>query len=215
VQIVGYRAIADPAPASCSTTGATSCVLGGEAGTAYTVTVVALSAAGTSVPSTASATVVPTELPVSTTVPVTDLPLETGDGNTTSAAPGEELVVEGDGYAPYSSVTITVYSSPIVLATVTANEMGAFRQAVTVPEGLSAGTHSFVAAGVDENGQPRALRLDLTIAADSDDDSGGRLPVTGPALVWIIVAGFTVTLAGFALRAVRPGRAAHRRSRRH
>ncbi|MFC7273441.1 fibronectin type III domain-containing protein [Paractinoplanes rhizophilus] len=48
VAITGYRAIADPGPAVCTTTGATSCLLGGTAGVSYRVRVVALSAAGAS-----------------------------------------------------------------------------------------------------------------------------------------------------------------------
>ena len=145
--ITGYRATANPGPATCSTTGETSCVLGGEAGTAYSVTVVALSAGGESAASAASTSVTPRVLPVATEAPEADAPLETGDGDISSAAPGEELVMVGDGYAPYSTVTLTVYSTPIVLATVTTDGDGAFRQAVQVPDGLTMGTHSFVAAG--------------------------------------------------------------------
>jgi hypothetical protein len=186
-------------------------VLGGEAGTAYTVTVTALSAGGESVASSASTSVSPLVLPVATAPPDTNLPLETGDGDISSAAPGEELVMVGDGYAPYSSVTLTVYSTPIVLATVTTDGNGAFRQAVQVPEGLSLGTHSFVAAGVDPSGQPRALRLDLTVAEQSSGGGGGgNLPVTGPAVLWIFVIGFGLTLAGVAVRQLRPSRRAHR-----
>ncbi|GIE97915.1 hypothetical protein Ari01nite_53800 [Paractinoplanes rishiriensis] len=195
-----YRAVADPGPASCTTTDATSCVLGGEAGIAYTVTVTAYSATGAAATSAASDTVVPTVPDISTTPPVTDLPLGTGDGDISATEPGEELVVIGDGYAPYSTVTITVYSDPIVLATVTTDEAGAFRQAVIVPEILSAGLHSFVAAGVDPSGEFRALRLDITVQAGSGDSD---LPVTGPALIWLIVAGFGATLAGVVLRSVR------------
>ena len=134
---------------------------------------------------------------MSTTPPVTDLPLDTGEGDISSAEPGQELVVIGSGYAPFSNVTITVYSEPHVLATVTADENGAFRQAVTIPPNLSMGTHSFVAAGVDPSGKFRALRLDVTVAPTADSTGSGSLPVTGPALLWLIVSGFTITLTGF------------------
>jgi hypothetical protein len=128
---------------------------------------------------------------------VTDLPLDTGDGDISSAKPGQELVVIGSGYAPFSSVTITVYSTPQVLATVTADEKGAFRESVKVPANLSTGTHSFVAAGVDSNGDFRALRLDVTVAPAGDD-----LPVTGAAVLWLIVTGFAVLLAGLLMTAI-------------
>lgn len=100
VAITGYRATASPGPATCSTGGATSCVLGGTPGTAYTVTVVALSAGGGSEASAPSGSVVPTAPAVSSTPPDTDLPLDTGDGPISSATPGEAIVLKGDGYAP-------------------------------------------------------------------------------------------------------------------
>jgi titin len=202
-KITGYRAAASPGPASC-TAGATetSCVIGAVAGTAYTVSVVAVSAAGPSPASAPSGSVVPLAPAVSSTPPDTSLPLDTGGGPISSAVPGQTLVVKGSGYAPYSSVTITVYSSPQVLASVQADGTGSFEEAVTVPAGLPAGDHSFVAAGVDENGKPRALRLDLTVAAKGGR-GGGRLPVTGPAVIWLIVGGLALTMVGIAMRTVR------------
>ncbi|MFI5891888.1 hypothetical protein ACIA5D_17435 [Actinoplanes sp. NPDC051513] len=208
VEITGYRATASPGPAGCTTDGVTSCVIGAEAGTSYTVTVVALSAGGASPASAASGSVTPTAPVVATEPPDTDLPLDTGDGAISSAAPGQALVMIGDGYAPYSTVTITIYSSPIVLATVTADQGGAFEETVTVPGSLPTGSHSFVAAGVDSDGNLRALRLDLTIAGTSDD---GGLPVTGPAVILLIITGFTVTMLGAAMRSVRHHRPRHRR----
>jgi fibronectin type III domain protein len=201
VTITGYRASASPGPATCTAgPSATGCVIGAEAGTAYTVSVVALSAGGSSPASGPSPSVVPSAPAVSPTPPDTKLPLGTGNGPISSAAPGESLLVTGTGYAPYSSVTIAVYSSPQVLASVQADRRGDFEQPVTVPNGLRPGTHSFVAAGVDRNGRLRALRLDLTVARSS---AGGSLPITGPAVLWLIVGGFALTLAGVAMRLVR------------
>jgi hypothetical protein len=206
VDVIGYKATASPGPATCSTTGVTNCVLGGEAGTSYTVTVVAYSSGGSSPASAASSAVTPTAPEVATSPPDTDLPLNTGDGDVSSIAPGAQIVVKGDGYAPYSSVTITVYSSPIVLATVTTDEQGAFEESVTAPASLSTGTHSFVAAGVDPDGNVRALRLDLTVANAGSGGGGGSLPVTGGAVMWLFLTGFAITLTGFAMRTVRDPR---------
>ncbi|HEY0000471.1 MAG TPA: fibronectin type III domain-containing protein [Actinoplanes sp.] len=203
-KITGYVASASPGPATCTTTGTTSCVLGGAAGTLYAVSVVALSAGGSSAESEPSAAVVPTTVPVSATPPDTDLPLDTADGAISSAEPGQELVVLGSGYASYSSVTITVYSEPNVLATAIADAGGAFKQSVPVPANLSSGTHSFVAAGVDPSGNFRAQRLDVTVGSSGDNNNGGGggLPVTGTAVIWLIVSGFALTLAGVAVRAI-------------
>jgi hypothetical protein len=173
-------------------------VVGGEAGVSYTFSVVALSAAGASPSSASSNAVSPTELTVPTAPPVTDLPLETPDGPITSAAPGGKLKMSGSGYAPFSVITLAVYSEPTVLGTVTADADGAFETEVDVPDDLPLGKHSFVAAGVDKNGKFRALRLDLTVAEPSADTTA--LPVTGSAILWMFVAGFASVVTGVAVR---------------
>ncbi|MFI5896380.1 fibronectin type III domain-containing protein [Actinoplanes sp. NPDC051513] len=199
VAVTGYRAIADPGPAVCTTTGATSCVLGGTAGVSYRVRVVAMSAGGVSALSGYSAAVVPTAPPVAGTPPATSVPLETDQGQISNAAPGQQLVLVGTGYAPYSTVTLTLYSDPIVLGQVRADADGAFRKAVTVPADLAAGKHSFAATGVDPSGKSRAMRLDVAVRPEP-----GKLPVTGPAVIWMIVTGLGITAIGAGLRIVRP-----------
>jgi titin len=144
--------------------------------------------------------VTPIELTVPSSAPVTDLPLGTPDGPVTSAAPGGKLKMSGRGYAPFSVVTLAVYSEPTVLGTVTADANGAFETEIDVPDNLSLGKHSFVAAGVDKNGNFRALRLDLTVAETPAGDDGKKLPVTGSAVLWMIVAGFASVVTGTALR---------------
>ncbi len=58
--ITGYTVTASPGGATCTTTGATNCIVSGLTnGTAYTFTVTATNAAGTSAPSAASAAVTP------------------------------------------------------------------------------------------------------------------------------------------------------------
>jgi fibronectin type III domain protein len=208
--ITGYRATASPGGNVCSTSGATTCVVGGTAGTAYTISVVALSDAGPSAASASSSAVTPTELTVPSSAPDTSLPLETPDGPITSTSPGATLRMSGTGYAPFSQVTLAVYSEPRVLGTITADEDGAFDTEIDVPSDLS-GKHSFVAAGVDMNGDFRALRLDLTVSA-----SDGSLPVTGTATLWMIVAGFATVMTGVTVRryAIEPTPRGRHRNRR-
>ena len=198
VAVTGYRVIAEPGPAVCTTTGATSCVLGGAAGVSYRARVVAMSAGGISALSGYSAAVVPTAPPVAGTPPATSVPLDTDHGQISNAAPGQRLVLVGTGYAPYSTVTLTLYSDPIVLGQVRADADGAFRKAVTVPADLASGKHSFAATGVDQSGKPRAMRLDVTVRHVRHS-----LPVTGTAVVWLIVVGLGLTTIGAGLRTVR------------
>ena len=141
----------------------------------------------------------PAAPPISATPPDTNLPLGTGDGAISTAAPGQAIVLKGDGYAPYSEVVLTIYSSPQVLGIAIADGGGAFEKSITVPDGLPTGTHSLVAAGVGTHGRPRALRLDVTVASTT----GGTLPITGPAVLWLFVGGFALTVAGVAMRVVK------------
>ncbi|MFF5292628.1 fibronectin type III domain-containing protein [Paractinoplanes globisporus] len=195
VAITGYRAIADPGPALCTTTGATTCVLGGTAGTSYRVRVVALSAKGTSKLSAYSNAAVPTAPTVATTPPVTSVPLNTDQGQISTAAPGQSVTLVGEGYAAYSTVTLTIYSTPVVLATIATDKNGAFSKTVTVPADLASGKHAFTATGVDPSGKPRAMRLDVTVQPEPS-----RLPVTGTAVMWLVVTGLGMTIAGAGLR---------------
>jgi hypothetical protein len=202
--IAGYLVTASPGPATCQTTGATSCVLGAEAGKDYTVTVVARGThGGDSAASQPSTAVRPTTPEPPAAPPVTPLTLTTDQGATTRVEPGQQMVVSGTGFAPYSTVTITVYSAPVVLATVTTDGTGSFSVPVTVPSGLEEGKHSFVALGVDPDGGTHSLRLDLTVPASSDDtgdDGGDGLPVTGAGIILMVVTGLSLLLGGVALR---------------
>ncbi|GAB3352410.1 fibronectin type III domain-containing protein [Modestobacter lapidis] len=97
-----------------------------------------------------------------TAVPTASAPLATTDADK-SVAVGELVKVNGSGYLPGSSVDIVMYSTPQVLATVVADANGDFTAIVTVPEGLADGTHNLVAAGVDEDGNPRYLVVEVTV----------------------------------------------------
>ncbi|HEY0533951.1 MAG TPA: hypothetical protein VGD29_20380 [Actinoplanes sp.] len=57
-----------------------------------------------------------------------------------------------------------------------------------------------MAAGVDKDGNVRALRLDVTVAASG---GSGSLPITGPGVLWLIVGGYALTLGGVAMRLVK------------
>ncbi|MCM4084796.1 fibronectin type III domain-containing protein [Paractinoplanes hotanensis] len=196
VAVTGYRVAAAPGPATCVTTGATSCVLGGVAGQSYTASVVALSAGGSSASSDPSSSVVPTAPATAGTPPRTDLSLDTDRGPISTTTPGQEVVMIGNGFAAHSTVTITFYSRPTELARIVTDEDGSFRHAVTVPHGLTPGQHAFVATGVDRTGAVRAMRLDVTLRP-----SPGTLPVTGTAALWLLVGGLAATTAGAALLA--------------
>jgi hypothetical protein len=123
--------------------------------------------------------------------PPTNLVLTTTDGKITTAEPGQEITFIGTGFARFSTVTITIYSEPVILGTAVTDGAGAFRKPITVPASLAAGAHSAVAQGVAPDGSPRAMALAITVAES--------LPQTGPALGAMLLAGFGAVLGGVVL----------------
>ncbi|MBU2668770.1 fibronectin type III domain-containing protein [Actinoplanes bogorensis] len=171
-QVTGYTAVATPGGSSC-TSSATSCVIGVEAGTAYTVTVVAQGPGGNSSASAPSDSVTPPAPVPPATVP-TDAPatLTTDKGRLSLALPKQEITIIGTGYAPNSTATIVLYSEPMVLGTVTTDSTGGFSLPVTVPAGVATGEHTFLAQGVDSTGTARQMSLPVTVPPTSPNTSG-------------------------------------------
>ena len=215
--VTGYTVTADPGPATCTTSSAddTSCVIGATDGISYTYTVVANSPAGPSAASAASPAIVASSPVVPASAP-TSAPatLTTTDGVLSQVRPGQQFTVLGEGFLPYSSVTIILYSSPIVLGTAVTDGTGAFAKLVTVPTDLEAGSHNVVASGVDQAGATRLIRMPVTLAAasaggsgsgsgsgsgDDGGSAGGSLPNTGVQLARLAIWTGLITGAGFML----------------
>jgi hypothetical protein len=139
---------------------------------------------------------------VPSSVPSTPLKLTTEQGTDTKLVVGEKVVVMGDGFMPFSTATVIIYSKPQVLATVVTDANGSFRVEVAVPAGLPAGTHSLVASGVAPDGTERFLRLDVTVdaagnVAGKPASSGGGLAYTGATpLVPALLGGATLVGGG-------------------
>lgn len=194
--ITGYIVSASPGQATCKTTTATSCVLGGTAGTSYTVTVVARVGDATSDASPASNAATPTAPQPPATVPDTNLTLTTDQGIITTAAPGQQIVFIGTGFASYSTVVISLYSDPIVLGTTVTDALGNFSKPITIPRDLAAGGHTAVAQGVAPDGTPRSMKLAIQVAAASGGNGNGGLAVTGAPIALILLLGLALVAAG-------------------
>ncbi|AGL19613.1 OmpA family protein [Actinoplanes sp. N902-109] len=183
-------------------------MIGAVAGTSYTVTVVARGPGGTSPVSPASAAVVPAAPAAPVTVPAgVPLTLTTDKGQLSLAVPAQQITVIGTGFAPYSTARVTIYSDPVVLATVTTDGDGSFAAPVTVPADLAVGSHTLLAQGVDPQGATRQMALPVTVPPTAPDSSGAgdetqttTLPVpSGGSLTLLDAAGnpvTTVTVAG-------------------
>jgi len=175
-----------------------SCVLGAVADRPYIVTAVSRGPNGTSTVTRGEVTVTASAPVLPDSPPDTDLVLTTTDGQITTAEPGQLVIFVGKGFAPFSTVTISIFSKPTTLGTAITNAAGAFRKPITVPPGLAVGGHTAVAQGVAPDGTPRSMALDITVVG---------LPVTGPGVATMLLVGFgSMLTGGLALFAARPRR---------
>ncbi|MCC5949091.1 MAG: hypothetical protein JJT89_11600 [Nitriliruptoraceae bacterium] len=159
-------------------------------------------------------------------VPELDGPLEL---SATTIEPGGALLLAGDGFGEEETVTIVLYSDPVVLATSDTDGDGVLSAEVTIPEDTEPGTHTVVAFGAD-----RVLGTVITVsdpdateddepdtdgASDEDDGSdeavdvaedSEQLPETGTTAALLALTALCTLGLGVAIvaRTPRPSRRA-------
>jgi hypothetical protein len=134
-------------------------------------------------------------------------PVQTGPLAVTSGnlAPGETATLAGGGFAPGAPVTVSVYSTPVLLATTTADATGAIRVTVTLPADLAAGQHHVEAVGPAPGGGTNTLTVAFTVTGSS----GGALSNTGfPGILALSAAGILLIAGGLLVFAGRRRRRA-------
>ena len=160
----------------CTTTAAVfTCTGDAEFGSEWEVSVLAVDTEGNR--GIWSAPVATGKIPYPATVPASNGPLTPAAGSSDKVQAGKTITVTGTGYAPGSTVT------------------------VTVPAGLAPWAHTLVASGYDTNGDQRFTTLAITVSATG----GAKLANTGadvtvPALGGIAVLGLGAGLIVVARR---------------
>ena len=139
------------------------------------------------------------------TVPAA-VPTKNGDltlpaGANSTVAPGKTMTISGSGYAPNSTITLAIYSTPQVLTTVVTDASGNFTATVTVPAGLEAGSHTLVASGVDSSGNVRYVNLAVTVSSSGAQDA--TLAYTGADIALPSIVGLSAVSLGGGLILVR------------
>jgi hypothetical protein len=176
----------------------TSCAMAAVPGTTYVLRVHSLDPNGERLGTSAEVTVGPVlaSSAVSATLPKADGTLTSSDADGKVVA-GEQVTISGKDFLPGSVVDLVVYSTPVKLGTATVLADGTFSATVTLPKDLANGTHHLVASGVDVNGNPRTLIVEVTV-------SGGTavLAYTGFSALPYAGAGALALLAGGGLLVV-------------
>lgn len=177
--------------------GVTTCTFPLPAGADVSITVFALDAGfQSSLPATVQSPPV-----VPATVPTKDDGDITGPaGPITAVQAGQELTLQGLGFAPLSTVQLTLFSAPVSLGTTVTDADGRFSVRVTLPAGLTAGTHTLVATGINPDGTTRYLVTTVTVAASGDGVAGApALAATGADTAVPLAGGVAALLVGAGL----------------
>ena len=119
----------------------------------------------------------------------------------TVVEPGDTITVSGSGYAPNSSVTVTMEreggGTPTPLGTFTTNSSGSFSGDVEIPETTAVGRYVMRASGSDGQciGVARVLSAGFTVRAAAAAAAVG--PRTGTdVLPWLILAVAVIAVGG-------------------
>jgi len=103
--------------------------------------------------------------------------------------PGAFLDVEADGFMPESKGTVEVTSERRTLAFVTADDEGVILHRLQVPEDLPLGDHTLYVVGVDPDGEPRSVSMNIEVGFDEGGDSNWQAWTAGSIALALAVFG--------------------------
>ncbi|MBV9412683.1 MAG: hypothetical protein JO148_13890 [Acidimicrobiia bacterium] len=183
-----------PVPGSPTTTGGPSTTNTTTGPTTTTTTAPTTSTTTQPTTSTTEGTTSTTEAPTTSTTIGTGTTTTTAAGGsvgvTDSAGnplapnatltPGQQLHLSASGFTPNESVTIAVHSTPVTLATVTADGSGAVLAAVTLPSDLAAGSHTLTLSGASvTDSYPFTIAASTTGGGSTSGGGTGSVASTG------------------------------------
>jgi hypothetical protein len=120
----------------------------------------------------------------------------------TSVVPGQSITVTGRGFGEGERVDLTLFSEPVLLATVGADESGRFTATVRIPLSTPAGEHTVRAAGSESGSVAEAaLTVQAVPAAPgaAAPGAGGSLSQTGSGALYAGLGALALLIAGGAV----------------
>ena len=105
----------------------------------------------------------------------------------TTISPGDQVTVSGKHWQPGSTVTFTLQPEGINLGSASVGQNGEFSAVVTIPDSIQPGAHTIVCSGIDQNGDPVVVGIDVQILGVV---GGGGAAFTGTVLnvpLWIVL----------------------------
>ena len=137
-------------------------------------------------PATATGTFAVTAIVIVTppTPPIPELSLQVEAGQVVGDS---AIVVDGDGFKPYSTVRIELHSTPVLLSIATSDASGSFNATVRLPHVVTPGTHHIVAVGfaTDDRAVQIAeeLFVDWSGSLSEMQTGGGYTPLTATRIL--------------------------------
>jgi hypothetical protein len=91
-----------------------------------------------------------------------------------AVSPGGQVTVHATGFLPHERVSVTLHSTPVNVATATADGSGAVTVTFTVPAGIDPGDHVILLTGLTSG---RTVTVPLTVAGGPETGFGGLAPL--------------------------------------
>ncbi|MBI4261134.1 MAG: hypothetical protein HY658_11265 [Actinobacteria bacterium] len=108
-----------------------------------------------------------------------------------SVQPGGSIDVEGEGWMPESTVSLTLFSEPRPLDTAGVDSEGAFATTVVIPADVEVGPHVLQISGTDPEGDPMTVDVSLAVLAVASAEAEGGI---GPGVVIGLIALFAALI---------------------
>jgi LPXTG-motif cell wall-anchored protein len=103
----------------------------------------------------------------------------------TTPSPGQTITITAQTFAAGSSVTVTLFSDPVVLGSSTADASGRIALQATIPTNTPLGSHTIVVDGTAPDGTPLSLSAAIQVVpaqgagGTGGGGTSGNLPRTG------------------------------------
>jgi hypothetical protein len=130
--------------------------------------------------------------------PPTPSPSPSQPGNTISitvVAPGGTITINISGFQPGEVIVIVIHSTPVQLASVTANASGAASATFTIPNTTPTGLHTITATGLTSG---HVVSFQIRVEQATAAGGGPGLSNTGVAAVALGTVGVIFLIGGIA-----------------
>jgi len=126
------------------------------------------------------------------TVDVDGSPLEIDDQGRVVLQSGTVLNVKVSGFAPNSTITLWLFSSPLSLGEFTVDSNGELDISVVIPESVTLGDHTVQLNGVSASGELRTMNVSVVVTQEKNALQSNLMPTILAALAATALAGLVI-----------------------